>query len=434
VRLWRASDGVVQMLPLPPNAGTIGLIRFAPDSSMVVAELADGVVQRWQLPDGTALPPLQLPHDGGYIALLGLDFTADDKTLITLDSENRVLAWPSAEDAQPETWCSAAGAAATKVGDQLYTLALAADGQQIALGTLYGRVLLCDKRANQIVQQWEVASWPIATVAFSPDGLQVAAGSNDNAVYLWQAADGALVHQFDSHFKAHQLHFAKTEPRLTIITIKGIATDYHLTSGQPLTITLLWQDEIDQRLPDAVGLTYLYGNQLQSWDLTTGALRQTLVPAGSMMAALVINAEQTLLAAANGEKVYLWQLPTLQPWQTLPRQPAGGSVRLLRFLPDNRTLLLADDTNLLRWDLTTGAQTYAVPIDHLEQLALSPATDLFAGRTSDGDLAFHRLRDGALLQTLPAHLFYLTALRFSDDGRFLATGEFGGATYLWGVL
>jgi WD40 repeat protein len=48
-------------------------------------------------------------------------------------------------------------------------------------------------------------------------------------------------------------------------------------------------------------------------------------------------------------------------------------------------------------------------------------------------LEIWNVQDGALLHQVPAHYQSITAINFSPDGRFLATGSSDGTVRLWGI-
>ena len=50
-----------------------------------------------------------------------------------------------------------------------------------------------------VIREFNGQSGTVASVAFSPDGQRVLAGSSDQSVRLWNAFSGALIHEFKGH-------------------------------------------------------------------------------------------------------------------------------------------------------------------------------------------------------------------------------------------
>ena len=73
-----------------------------------------------------------------------------------------------------------------------------ATGGTIACGTLSNGVMIVDGKTGQLTKHLPLPA-PVGDVAFSPDGLWLAAGSDDNKIRLWKTSDYELGKTLEGH-------------------------------------------------------------------------------------------------------------------------------------------------------------------------------------------------------------------------------------------
>mgnify|MGYP001060056262 FL=1 len=67
------------------------------------------------------------------------------------------------------------------------------DGQQLAVGTNAGEVQIWDVASQQMLSRWRSPSFSMVTsVGWSPDGSTIASGQLDGDIYLWDIATGEV--------------------------------------------------------------------------------------------------------------------------------------------------------------------------------------------------------------------------------------------------
>jgi hypothetical protein len=77
------------------------------------------------------------------------------------------------------------------VGDKVRTVAFSPDGKRLVAGTWEGRLAVFDSISGQLVLTLQGHQKAINTVAYSPDGTLIASGSFDGSVSIWSAESGA---------------------------------------------------------------------------------------------------------------------------------------------------------------------------------------------------------------------------------------------------
>jgi WD40 repeat protein len=132
------------------------------------------------------------------------------------------------------------------------------------------------------------------------------------------------------------------------------------------------------------------------------------------------------------DPVILWDVRTRQQ---LRRIEARVTDQRFALAPDASWLATVNrdevPLGVQLWDAKTGVQRATVPTDKIIiSLAANPAGDLLAiGRNK---VQLLEPLTGKLVADLPMHVFPVTALAFSPDGRYLAVGT-SGAIHLWDV-
>jgi len=106
---------------------------------------------------------------------------------------------------------------------QLSSLALAADGSRVAVGTFDGRVHLLPLPSGDPILTLDAHTTRVWGVALSPDGSLLASGSFDDSVKLWSTHDGALVADLDAPFRdVFAVAFSPDGTRLGTASFDGV--------------------------------------------------------------------------------------------------------------------------------------------------------------------------------------------------------------------
>jgi WD40 repeat protein len=209
VVLWRVADGAPwKTLPGEENAEgrpIYALRTLAVDPSGVLAGgTVDGTVRLWDTTRGELSRTLfdaarQGGSSSGMLPLRTVVLTSDGLVLTTYSSPGGSSAGLVRVDDG-----HILASLVELIGAQVYlpsveSVAFSPDGQLLAAGSDDGAVWLWNAASGVLLDRLEDKGAPVRSVAFSPDGRLLAAGSHDGAVRLWQVSDCSLQRTLTGH-------------------------------------------------------------------------------------------------------------------------------------------------------------------------------------------------------------------------------------------
>ncbi|HEV3255950.1 MAG TPA: serine/threonine-protein kinase, partial [Gemmataceae bacterium] len=240
-------------------------------------------------------------------------------------------------------------------------IAFSPDGSLLAV--LYWRQIP-DSPTNFRIWNWrrrEVvfqAPFPVATVAFSPDGQHFALAQSDGTITLHQSPRGKEVRRWSVGFGRPRLAFHPDGSQLAISSIDSRKVRIH----DPVTGKLVRELEANAGLgrvswhPD--GTLLAAGGRdanVYLWDVATGHSHAVLHGHDTYVPHTVFAASGTLLLSNSGDgTTRIWD-----PWagQELLRLP-GGEPAVSR---DGRRLLIRTGTRLGHWELALSHEYRTLP-------------------------------------------------------------------------
>ncbi|MBT5667420.1 MAG: hypothetical protein HOJ06_18935, partial [Rhodospirillaceae bacterium] len=168
------------------------------------------------------------------------------------------------------------------------------------------------------------------------------------------------------------------------------------------------------------------------WDLKNGLETRRISGLASAAAAVAINADDTILAAADDSGAKVWDLVTGKLLHTLTGH--DGPVTALAFGKDANTLLTGGlDDEIAQWNLATGDEVrrFTGHDGDIRDIALN--NGVMVSGDESGAIIVWDIDDGA-----PSDPFgpvtddeKLGAVALSADGRFIASGTEDGDIKLW---
>ncbi|MEM9544016.1 MAG: hypothetical protein AAGA60_31595, partial [Cyanobacteria bacterium P01_E01_bin.42] len=379
----------------------IDSLAFSPDSQKFATASEDETIKIWQR-DGTLLTTIDLEQVSYDLA-----FSPDSQTLAAANADATLKIWDLNGRLKTQF-----------VGHRSRTSAVAfnPNGKILASGG-NDRTVRLWQLERQLLQVLEMDSGRVDSIRFSTDGTVLASGGEDGRVRLWET-DGTLLQVLQSQ---------DTE----IATVRFSADSQILAAGgwdgyvyfwdrnedgsfnNAPTRKILVHEEPAQNLafsPDGRFLA-TSGDEVKLWALD-GTLLQTLTAHDDTITGLHFSQDSLLLISTSWDtSSIIWEFN--RDRFAFKKALWGHQAEVLdgSFSPDGRTIATASGDNTIKlWTRegellkTLGKQTEPVP-------ERNP-------------------NESIPLQTV-GHLDTVFALRFSPDGKILASGSYDRSTKLW---
>ena len=263
------------------------------------------------------------------------------------------------------------------------------------------------------------------SMAWSNDG-QLASGSMDGSVIIWDIPSGQPVHTLTGHSGTVSSVAWSNDGRLASASEDGTIIIWDIASGKPLHTIF---HTVSGRFRAVNSVAWSYDGQLASasdngsivvWDTASGQRLQTLSGHSGNVFSVAWSYDGRLASGSIDDSIIIWDLASGQPLQTLSGH--SGNVRSVAWSNDGQLASGSFDGSVIIWDLTSGQplQTLSGHSGNVRSVAWSNDGQLASG-SFDGSVIIWDLASGQPLQTLSGYLGLVSNVAWSNDGK-LASG------------
>lgn len=424
--LWNAATWE-PLRTLEGHTSWVTALSFSPDGAQLASGSNDEVVRLWDVETGDLLANFS-GHRG---PVRQVAFREDGRTLLTGGLDAFFLLWDV-------TGRESLGGIRSAGNVPIYDFAWHGNDLYF-VGDKTAVVAMSLTPQDRFGTVWGQQTEGISSVAYSPDGQQIASAGGNNASFdisLWDASGGeaqSLVLHTGSvtglAYSGDLLLSAGVDQRLGIWQGSELLTSYTVDNS----IFSLAAQENSAALGLNNGTILLWRRDAESSEWSQV---MALSEHSQRVSALAFSPDGTRLASGDAEGTLIfWELESGEILASVDAAH-GGTIEALAYHPDGSVLVSAGrDALIRRWDavqFSTIGEPLAEHSARVTSLAFSPdGSMMISGSYDESLLLWDTAQWRTLGQPFALHENFIADVTFSPDGSHVASGDLDGTLIVW---
>ncbi|KAK6342234.1 hypothetical protein TWF730_001711 [Orbilia blumenaviensis] len=463
ISLWDTTTRI-EIATFEGHSDWVQSVVFSPDSKRLVSGSTDKTIKLWDTATGSCLGTL-----GGHLGSVGsVVFSHNGKQLASGSNDRTIKLWDTTTGTELATFEGHLGA--------VLSVAYSYDGKQLASGSSDKTIKLWDivTKANLITFKGH-SSW-IRSIAFSCDRKYIASGSGDSTIKLWDTAMGGSLTPEGCPATEVSLNTSKRHLG-SVLCVEFSHDGKQLASGSNDKTIKLWDTATKANLVTLKGhsswvrsLAFSRDNRqiasgsddssIKFWNITTGSSLITEASLatlkghlGRVLSVIFSCDGKQLVSGCDNNSISLWDIPTREPLATeisfTILKGHSSWVRSLAFSHDGKRLASGcDDKTIKLWDMdtrkslttTTTSTTLKGHSSLIRSLAFSQDGKQLASGSDDNTI---RIWDATMENslsttteptTLKGHSGRVLSVAFSRNGKQLISGSGDNTIKIWDIV
>ena len=423
--------------------GSISSVAFSPDGRFVAVDSDKNGIWLWNPVTGQPIRTLRASRLNFGAAMA---FSPDGKVLAASGDDGT--------DGQVQLWNMATATAepirtmlvsSPRLGSAILvntvtSVAFSPDGVLLATGTENGQIRVWNTASGQLLRILPGSrAESVNSVAFSPDGQTLASGTENGRIQLWNTATGRLIRALrgTGHAMVNSVAFSPDSEILAAGCDDGLHL-WNTATGQPVRSTRPASSagSIDSVAFGPGGRTFVSGGAdgIRLWNTANGQPVGAPLSSDAVVFSVAFSPDGRSLVSGNGGgEVRLWHLGVIEPTRVIPPPVSNrGPVDTVAFSPSGTMLATGDqdtegaDGQIRLWNIMTG-QPIRTMLDSRDNpvntVAFSPDGQTLASDDA-GRVRLWSTATGEPIRTMPGSpTGEVTSVAFSPDGKTLAISD-----------
>jgi WD40 repeat protein len=188
VHVWETATGA-ERFAIAAHKKAINAVAFSPEGNLLASAGNDGMARLWEVSSSAKNGEMI----GGSFAIPALAFSLDGASLAIANA--KVVRWRDIETGR--------FVQTLRSEEAIFSLALSPDGSTLAAGSSTGNVLRWDLVSGEAMPPLDgKAVGLVWQVTYSSDGKLLASASADGVIRVWEVGTGSLLLNLTAHQKA----------------------------------------------------------------------------------------------------------------------------------------------------------------------------------------------------------------------------------------
>jgi WD40 repeat protein len=403
-----------------PDGGSISTLALAPKGEVVTGDDL-GTVQVWNPATGAPLAS-DATQPFPNVAIDSVSVSHDGTYVVATSDSGQTFVW---QRGTTHIWYLASA------GGVPLDARFSPDDEFVAIANEDDAIRIFDWRAQKPLLELRGHTDAVNAIDFAPDGSFLVSGSDDRTARVWDASLGLTMRLPDV---VQSVAFSGKGSRLAVagwnyawVARTGATQAFAKTQpGQNFVLGAAFQPGTHGRV-----VALAFENTVRFWSIARNRVLFSLrLPHGATVNGLAFTRDGKLLAtAADDKRARIWNVRTGAVEHVLRGHMA--EINGIAFSPDGKTVATAGADHTVRlWSAKTGKQIRKLHTQgSVNNVAFSRRRDELVAGSAGLNTPIWNYKTGKVLQKLPASS--VTAVGFSPDGRFVATGGPDTLTRIW---